>query len=526
MSTIETKVPVAIYFFIGLLTVTYAIGAIVVGPSMYSDQGEGFRILEAMKAGARFNNQAVPDPANIARDINGFMGWWSPAQYLVPGVFEWLGLPLGQAITLVTILCSISALVGLHFLYRSFGFSPLCTAVAVALVACTRSFALPFGIYTGGDIILFALVPWFTLLVWRVRRLSPQGAIWVFVGMAALTFAKLSGLVFCVALVLAVVAVDWLSGRPGRWGRAILAAAPLGSFALAFQLLWASQGTTPASGHALAPMRLFTHSIFAFTASFTSVFSLGDLAGYILLRPGREILQSFEPFYFVAALPALALAAFAGRQLWRTHNDYLRFAAAVLALYTALMTAIWVGGSDVSVEDRHFRPIGVILAVGIVHAVLHARRMLVVAAVIAVLPVVMYGVSSYFVRINHSIAQAKGDSGIRHQILSKSALAFIQTDLNRQTGGNSVVLVPSPEIALELRGHRVISSQIDFGEKDELAQRIYRGRVDRLGVLVQTRLVDNGKAAIVLAAFKDYPKEGWAVKSLGDYTYFSQGRPQ
>jgi hypothetical protein len=37
-------------------------------------------------------------------------------------------------------------------------------------------------------------------------------------------------------------------------------------------------------------------------------------------------------------------------------------------------------------------------------------------------------------------------------------------------------------------------------------------------------MIGNGKAALVLGSFKDYPAEGWTVTPLGDFTYFSQSR--
>jgi hypothetical protein len=91
--------------------------------------------------------------------------------------------------------------------------------------------------------------------------------------------------------------------------------------------------------------------------------------------------------------------------------------------------------------------------------------------------------------------------------------------------GTSLLVVPSAEIGLEFPGRRTFEIPASFRSADELRTRYsFRGRVDSLGVLIQTEDVDNGKAALVLAAFKDYPLNGWTVTPLGNITYYSQGR--
>lgn len=66
-------VATALYVLTGSIVLGYTIGIAIVGPSMYSDQGMGFLVLEAMKRGGPFNEVPVPDPADISQDMGFFV---------------------------------------------------------------------------------------------------------------------------------------------------------------------------------------------------------------------------------------------------------------------------------------------------------------------------------------------------------------------------------------------------------------------------------------------------------------------
>lgn len=522
-----TPVATAVYVLTGLIVLAYTIGIAIVGPSMYSDQGTGFLVLEAMKRGGPFNKMAVPDPADISRDLDFFVAWWSPGQYLVPAAFEALGFNLGQAITITVALCSALGLVGLHFLYRGWDFPPLSIAVTLLVLASTRLFSHQFTYYIGGEIILFALTPWFLLLLFRMRDFSLAKTACVFVAVAVLTVAKLSGLVLAVACVIALEIVDMRSDRPGKVRRLVATCVMFAVFGIAFKLLWLSRGETPTT-HALAvfsPERLLTHAIPSFVAGFTSILSIGDFATATLMHPKYGVMPTNIPFYLTVAIPVAILAYFVGRQISRSHPDYFNFAATLTVVFSLIMVTVFVRGGEVSLEDRHFRQIGLVLAIGVVHAVLGWRRPFMLAAGGLALVLCAYSATTYVVKLQRHIANAKSSLGFRHMVLSPQALDFIEKKLNTSANGTSLIVVPSAEVGLEFSNRRIVEIPARFRSHDDLRTRYsYRGRVDSLGVLVQTEDVENGKAALVLEAFKDYPLNGWTVTPLGNVTYYSQGR--
>ena len=73
-----------------------------------------------------------------------------------------------------------------------------------------------------------------------------------------------------------------------------------------------------------------------------------------------------------------------------------------------------------------------------------------------------------------------------------------------------------------MRNARSWSNHADFESIADLRKQIRRGRVDRLYVIVQQKLVDNGKADEILRSFVDYPIERWAKIPLGDFVCFYQ----
>jgi hypothetical protein len=541
------KITTALHVLTGLIVLGYAVSAWVVGPSMYADQGMGFLAFEGWTHGGPFNVVPVPDPANIALNKDFFVAWWSPGQYLVPGLFELMGFDLGHAMTITLVLCAVLALVGLHLLYRSWGFPPLSIAVTLLVLCCTRLFSHQFVFYGGGEVLITALTPWFLLLLFRLRDFSALHSAILFVAIFVLTVAKLSGLVLAVASIGTVILLDLWSDQPSRGagmvvpmvklvirdlrsgfrGKILNIGIAIALFGILFQIFWLSKGDTPTSNplNVFSPGKALTHAIPAFVACFTSILSLGDFSAATLMHPGHEIFRQRYTFYLLIALPVGILTYVVGRQIARSHPDYFRFAATLTIVFWLIMTAVYVRGGEVSLEDRHFRQIGMVLAIGVVHAALNWRRLPAFAAAGVAIVLCAYGGASYVVKLRTNMQSAKGDMGFRHMVLSRPALDFIRTRLNTPPGGSSLVVIPSAEIALEFRTRRTVEIAADFMTPSDLRDRLaFRGRVDSLGVLFMTKLVDNGKAAIALAAFKDYPVDGWTKTAVGDFTYFSQGR--
>jgi hypothetical protein len=493
---------------------------------MDSDSGFGFLVWDAMRRGAPFNHGVVPDPANISQDMAVFMTWWSPGQYLLPGLLEIIGLDLGQAIVAIVALASGFGLAGWYQLYIGFGFPRRSAAITIAIIACTRFYALPFGIYNGGEVLIFAVAPWLIYALWRIGDVHLKHIPAMVFGLVILFFAKLSGVVLGGAVIAGSVlkpAEGWLARATLR--RGIVSALAVTIFCAGFYYFWLSRGRTPATGGlGFDLLGLPARLAFIINAVWSSSLSVGDLASYLLLHPSRPILDSLDLFNFVSVPFALAAVAIVWSRLGSEFERYRLFFAVTAAAYITVLILLFVRSAAVSSEERHFRPISLILLIGMVHVFAGlqnrlARRGVAVAAAV----LMFYGLAS---SVSHSIANAKKPldwRGLRHAIADQAALdALRRIDVTWSESSRTVVLVPSPEIGLVLRNSRVLANHADFESLETLGRRVYRGRVDRIFVLVQTKLVVSGKADIILRSFKDYRRDMWRPEAVGSFTLFAQ----
>jgi hypothetical protein len=527
----ERKIAAVLLALIATLIVIYTVCAWIVGPSMYADQGKGFLALRYWLQGGPFNVYPVPDPADIARDQPFFVGWWSPGQYLVPGVFKVMGLDLGHSMTIVLFLSSVSAFVGLYHLYRQWNFPLLSIAVTFLVFVTGRLFTHQFDIYGGGEVILTAISPWWFLLLLRMRNFSPLGAeACVLAGAIVLTVAKLSGLVLVLASVAALELDDLWSTRRWRWARWTAMGAALAVFAGLFQFFWLSRGEAPTSTDALglSVERGMTHFISSVVACFTNVLSLGDFAVAVAARPGHVLIavDGTYQIYLALAIPVLLVAYVVTKQAARSRPDYVRFAALLAVVYCIGMAMIYLRGSEISLEDRHFRQVGMVLAIGVVHAVMQWRRPSMLAAVAFALVLSAYGVGSWAYKLHTNMISAKGDEGFRHMFLKQDELDFIHAKIDTPVKGSSLVVVQAAEMQLEFHHRRTFEIPAPYIPLDVIPRRIrYHGQVDHIGVLMKNVMVRDGKADAILAGFKDYALDRWNRRQVGDFTYFSQDRP-
>lgn len=524
-SASDGPLPVLCGAIVLVIVLAYVVAAVVVRPTLYSDSGFGFLGWDS-RHGLPFNHTAVPDDDDIAKDSIEFMATWSPGQHLLPGLLEACGLSLGLSIVIVSAAFSVLGLAGWFALYRAFGFPLRTSAVTVTIIACSHHFAVPFGLYNGGEVLLFGTAPWFLLLVWKLRELRWHAVLPLLVGALLIFFAKLSGIIVAAAAIAAAVTTGggpWLTGQMVR--KVIVAGATIGVMGLAFYEFWYSQGWTAVSSlidvqwGALAGFAVFATSSIA-----SAALSLGELGSYIFLHPARPILDSNLPIYYALLPFAVGTFVLVQRRLRQDHADYLRFFLVFALAISAVLVWTWARGSVVAVEERHFRIVSLVLLVGIVHSFIELpNKSMRVVFTIVVGVAALYGVASAAAHVDANLGRTLGIRGFRHWIANRDVVDFIRTiDVAAPDLAATLILVPSPEIGLEVRNVRVMSNHADMQDLASLQEQTYRGRVPRLYVIIQRRLVDEGKAQAVLNSFVDYPRDGWTQTPLGRFVSFSQ----
>jgi hypothetical protein len=162
------------------------------------------------------------------------------------------------------------------------------------------------------------------------------------------------------------------------------------------------------------------------------------------------------------------------------------------------------------------------LFVGVTHSFLtmpgRVPRIL-FAAVVGI--AVSYGLASAGVHFAANLDHPLGVRGFRHSTANTEVIDFIRTiDVAEPDRRSALIFVSSPEIGLEVRNVRVMANHADFWAIEDIARQKLRGRVPRLYVIVQERLVANGKADAMLRSFSDYPIGQWRRLSLGTFVCF------
>lgn len=511
-----------------VLLVAYTAAGAIVRPTMFSDSGWGFLGWYSQARASAFNHSLGPDPADIAREIERFMSTWTPGQHLLPGLVERLGVTLGLAIVVVTAAFSLLGLVGFYCLYRAFGFPPETVAVALLVIACNRFFNLPFTIYNGGEVLLFGVTPWFVLLAWRLRDFRWTAVPALVAGIAVLVFMKLSGIIFGGAVVgAAAVCGDRAWARPDTLRKILVVGVAIVLTGVIFYFAWYTRGVTAANivAESLHPDGPIFYVALAVGSTWSASLSLLDLASWLLMHPSRPVVESVAgPVYLFLPL-AIATFAVTWRRLAGSHGEYLRFAFLTAAAVVGLLVLMWISGRSIGLEERHFRGPSLILFVGVVHAFIGARSRLLQAAFAGVAGLAcLYGVASFAQRVQANTHYAMGERGIR-QMVPPEVVAFVRTiDRPGPEALRTLIFMPSPEIALEVRHARFWSNHADFEPIEDLRKEVYRGRVDRLYVIMQKKLLGEGKADVILRSFVDYPRDGWKEMPLGDFVCFYQVR--
>ena len=529
-STTNARLPATLYAALALHC-AFAFVTWFVPPAMNSDSATGFYVWDCWRAGAPWNHMIGPDIANIARDSSIFQAWWSPGQYLVVAPWQLLGLTLGHAIAVGGGVATAIALIGFWRLFRTFGFGISSAGWAVLSIACNWTMTRTYGDYMGGETALLAVLPWLVL-----------AARWAFASerRAWLTLPALYWVGAMAKNSYIPIGAGLIAGFRGNrlWERSRIVgprslelARWLSWFALGHLLFWASYlrlGFSPAAalGGQIHPDWWVSFlRIVAFPIS--AIFSVGNVLGRIFLFPShplvaelRELWPVFLPMAIVGAgvLVWLLKREFALRPAWA------QILVGVIAANLAFYALVGLGRSTDGLEERFFKPVGFLLLPALVDAVRGARPRWIAWLLGGALGLSStYGVASYANRAQYlHHAANEGLRGTTQNLLSREGLSVLQM-LDESLPGNSIVVLPSPEMTLELRRTRRLSTHAAQMTLTDLATHHYRGRVDNLVVLANNEMLASGQARALLATFADYPADTWTIHRYGEWMFFHCG---
>lgn len=508
------RIPLLIF----LLPLAFAVVAWKVPPAVFSDCGFGFLVWQSMEEGAPFNHLRSPDPEDISKDKDTYFTWWSPGQYLVPGIFLRLGFDYGQATVATVLICMWLGLWGWLLVARKAGATLWAQTLFVIALATFRYSTLPFRMYNGGEILLFSAAPWALLAIWSSLG---RGFWWGFgaaLGSALVVFiAKLSGIMVLAVTVLGASGAEWWNRRRVTTAMAGLAVGSAAAAAL-FWWGWLSRGDNPA-GQA-NPAEIWAAWLFPPAAAAFGGFSLQELLARFLVHPELRILpgKDLRVLSWVLGPAGLALMFLVWRKLAGETKSlaWARLSAVVVFLQILAMAVLYTKGSSISFEERHLRYAGIlVLLSALMAADLGGARWRKIA-VAAVGFFGLYGIFSFATGAWQAAKTANVDavSGLQQTAITPSLLRYLADQ--RSTPSRPTVFVPSAEVGLALPGCRIDAIQLDFTPLAVLEKQERKGRVPELYAVLQKRMESNGKADAVLNSFRDYQREEWKRTVVDD----------
>ena len=497
-------------------------------PALSSDTATGLLAWNSWRAGGPWNCIAEPSSSNLDNDTFSWVSWWSPGQYVWLGPFLSLGLSLGCAILASAIIAAWVKSIGFYILLRTLGCGAPAAALATLVEAAGWNLYFSFGTYNGSEVLQAALLPWL-LIGFAIMR---NRAAWWIPGIALFAFA--AGFVKHAMFMSALAATGWLwwesnRARNAPWRRwlasGLLAGAGLVVARLAVARWVVNGGPSPGTLGQTALGSLAAIG-YPFLGPLLSATGAGSVVGRLFFTLH---LPSDEGWQRIGWLLALCIPLW----LWfyvRLHalapvRPVARMTAMFLAVYIAVMLAMLLGGASVSIEDRHFRPAGMLLiavaAVICTESTTLPRRGRMVLVGILVM-VMAFGLAATAQRI---VVLARMDrvspSGITQSNLSRAAAGEIRRIdiVNGHLG--QVFFFSDSCMSLEANRSRVISTDAMNRPLDWFLRRTWDGRVRRLVLVLPASWEGDPRTRALEACFRGYTPGEWRPRIVGDCLFIS-----
>ena len=480
-------------------------------PGIFSDSVSGFRVMRSMEQGAPLNHTYHVDEDDIASDLSDFTSWWTPGQYAVPWTFRLLGFDLGDSMRMTVALAWCLGLAGYWILWRSLDFRPDVAATSLAVIV-SQPYVLGWGrFYHGGELLIWSYLPWFALLVLRLRGERFYEPL--LLGLAMVFGIFLKSVFFIIgAAVVGGILVSRLSAAQEFFSKASLRGVRnvLLSILLSLLAFWfyTSGGRSPAGAR---PWELafpdLQEVLFAAAAPLGSVF---DMAALIVPKT-----ESVEWPFAGLGLPLLALSVVTWfligliLRYGSCRREYYGLAFGVYFGVVLAFSAAWSLDLLISFNVRHFRLAGVLLIPGIVALLLQCTgRRWSTFFFIALLGASICSVWIFaIVDFRKPLNRAVGPSGFSHIYVDQTALdALVELDVEFE-GTRGLIGVPWPQMGLDVMHSRVLDMGTGISGVQSYKHKVLFGEVDHLLVILPANRADPASTESVLRAFRGH--SGW-----------------
>ncbi len=499
----------------------WAIGTFWAPPMLWSDTATGLQAWLHFAAGGTWNTLPLPDPIDVARTIEQPVTWWSPGQYVPLGVLTSIGLPLGSAMLLLATVGLVATGVGFVQVAKALEAPEMSLPwVAVAVVGSWHSL-YPFGMFIGGEVALIAIWPWIALagIKWRGQPMR------LIVGLPLLfifgSWAKHSFALYGLAL-LTFLWTESIRAKPATWKNLWEASWPLLVAGLLFVVaratLLATAGPSPADPGQVHRGILEAWG-FSAIGPMLAATGLGSLMGRVFFLAGINPEMGWAQWSGGLTLCSLApLVGYAA--LARSTTALDRFAATAALLLSLTMFVLLLRGGSISLDDRHFRGAGILLLIVVATATCRCSGWQRLLARGTIVTVVLFGAASMFAR-HHRLATLTHRTAAGNSIADASPAVqrAWQDFIDRHRGTNALLYLPTPAAATAVHGGRLLVTDAQDRPLSWFASTPRAGVVESLLLALPFSMETDGRAAALRASFIDYPKEGWHLSHLENWSF-------
>ena len=132
-----------------------------------------------------------------------------------------------------------------------------------------------------------------------------------------------------------------------------------------------------------------------------------------------------------------------------------------------------------------------------------------------------YAKGAYALQRDHRYDPVSGTSML---VVAPGILKYLRSELASHDWQHPIAVVPAPEAANGLPGFRTIFSFnfLSDASLDQTALQRWAGRTDKIFVILDKAMRDDGKAEAVLRSFVDYDIHKWSEVEMDGMVIYSQ----
>ena len=397
---LEAKLKILFFTILAIQFATVISG----GSVTFADALRGLEAMNQFRDGGQFNWLNYP---NTDGAYSFFLSWWTPGQWVIPYLFQGIGITNLQVIQSCLIISMTS--IGLWGYYRLFthaGFSQTIVWLSMLTIVTNQLFYWHFLMYYGGDLLVFVLFPFlidFTLRI--IGRLTLVNVLcFILFGLIGFFFKSSWLLLFFATLVFlwftAASTIFTINTR-----RIILLLVGVFVFSAVYYS-FIQFGETPGSSERIDVYGGMFHDHMGdwFTAFGTPV---GIFSRFTMFIQKLSVNISFN-LNGLLLIPLLLSIVLYVSMLKQKRDVYQKLVLIVSLTYFGLMTVLYVLNRAISYEMRHFAIVGFLFIPIIIHRISKSnwkKSGLILCVLISIGDLSLFAVQTYRMEQKHQFIE-------------------------------------------------------------------------------------------------------------------------